>query len=153
MSRVRPRMMMGRTMQGTPSHENTYPARTHPRAPRGVHQAIPSEAGSNDRAKQPTASGDQGPSSHSERADGQVRDAQRVPQEGRDEVCAGVAQHPSRHEPLSGDNQKPPSPGCKGLRGTSAIQGRQAAGVLCNHSRHDADNVVCPSAEHFAPEA
>ena len=63
------------------------------------------------------------------------------------------ASRSTRHEPLRGDNQKPPPPGCQGLRGTSANRGWQAAGFLGSHSRHDADNVVSPSAEHLPPDA
>ena len=64
------------------SSVNTH---TAPARPWGSHGAHPAPV------KQPAASGARGPSSHSERADGQVRDARRVLQEGRDEVCTARA--------------------------------------------------------------
>ena len=146
---------------GDAPHRICIPTRTHiarMRAhgpPAELTQRFRASAGPDDRAKQPAASGAWGPSSHSERADGQVRDARRVLQEGRDEVCAGVAQHRSRHEPLSGYSQKPPPPawlpGLAWHLGEPRVASRWPSRQP--YSRHDADNVVCPSAEHLSPEA
>ena len=98
-ARVRGRDATGRAFRDERSSSvNTHTAHARPWGSHGSHP---------EPVRQPAASGAQGPSSRSERTDGQVRDARRVLQEGRDEVCAGVAQHRSCHEPLSGDSQKP----------------------------------------------